>query len=106
MSNFRATLKIFMACTVLVGYFAFNTPYLYADEGKIEVTDANALKAALEKLAGKSVTLKLGSGEELSGVLEAVGPSALKLGQLTGKEFYSAIVQISEVSVVIYRAKT
>lgn len=71
----------------------------------LEVTASDAIPAGLEKLSGKSVTLKLASGEEVSGVVEEVGPSTLRLGQLTGKEFYSALVAIKDISAVIYRSR-
>ena len=78
---------------------------LQAEELKLEVTEDNALKAALEKVVGKTVTLKLINGEDISGVVEAVGPTAVRIGQLTGKEYYSAVVVIERISAVVYRAK-
>ena len=78
---------------------------LKAEDLKLEVTEDNALKAALEKVVGKTVTLKLINGEDISGVVEAVGPTAVRIGQLTGKEYYSAVVVIERISAVVYRAK-
>ena len=76
-----------------------------AEETKIEVSDPNAITSGLQKLVGKTVTLRLRSGEDLSGIVEAVGPNAVRLGQLTGKEFYSAIIKVDDVSAITYRAK-
>ena len=76
-----------------------------SEEVKIEVTAADALRAALEKMVGKNVALRLHSGEEIGGTLEAVGPDAVRLGQLTGKEFYSAVIRIEGIDSVIYRNK-
>ena len=77
----------------------------YAEEVKLEVDQANAMQRGLNLLIGKSVTLRLNSGGEMSGVVEAVGPTAIRLGALVGKEFYSAVVQLEDVSAVVYRAK-
>ena len=87
--------------------YALTTPSLVrADEIKLEVSDPNAMKTNLNNFIGKSITLRLRSGEDISGVVEAVGPTVLKLGQLTGKEFYSAMIKLDEISAVIYRAKS
>lgn len=76
-----------------------------ADPVKLEVSSQNAIVGGLNTLLNKVVTLHLRSGQELSGVVEAVGPSAVRLGSLTGKEFYSAIISIDDISAVVYRAK-
>ena len=76
-----------------------------AETAPLEVTDAQAIDQGLKSLIGKGVTLRLRGGEEMSGVLEAVGPTAVRLGQLTGKEFFSAIIRIEEIAGVVYRAK-
>ncbi len=76
-----------------------------SEEPKIEVTSTEAPKEALEQLKGKTVTLRLTAGEDVSGTVESVGPTAVKIGQLTGKEFYSALVKIENIAAIIYRAK-
>lgn len=93
------------ACLSTACFATLYTSPSFGDETKVEVTDADAIKLGLEKLSGKSVTLRLSGGEDVSGVVEAVGPSAVRIGQLTGKEFYSAIVTLADITAVIYRAK-
>ena len=98
--------KLFATSLILVALGLCPSPaVLSAEETKIEVANPNAITSGLEKLVGKSVTLRLRSGEDLSGIVEAVGPNAMRLGQLTGKEFYSAIIKLDDVSAVTYRAK-
>ena len=95
-------LSAIIFCSSIVLSYA---PVASAEELKIEVGDPDAIRVALEKVAGKSVVLKLTGGEEIAGVVESVGPTAVRIGQLTGKEFYSAVVLIERVSAIIYRAK-
>ena len=83
----------------------FSSTNAFADPMTLEVTDSQALELGLKAMVGKTVTLQLTSGSELSGVLEAVGPSTVRIGQLTGKEFYSAVVRIEQIIAVVYRAK-
>ena len=94
-----------LLCTaVLIASPTLSAPAI-AEELTIDVTAEAAVQEALRKLTGKSVTLRLDGGAELSGLVEAVGETAVRIGQLTGKEFYSAVVRLDEVAAVIYRAK-
>lgn len=99
-SCFKVAIVVTMAVVGLVPAHS-----VHADDTKIEVTDANFIKSGLEKLAGKTVTLRIAGSEDISGIVESVGPSAVRIGQLTGKEFYSAVVALDSISAVIYRAK-
>lgn len=76
-----------------------------ADETKVSVASANAVQEALQSLSGKSVSLKPKSGEELSGKLAEVGPSAVRVSELKGMEFFDAVVKTEEIAAVVYRAK-
>ena len=104
----RQSIAKTVLCTLALsaGYQLAVPATLRADEIKLEVNDPNAMKANLDHFVGKTITLRLHSGEDLSGVVEAVGPTVLRLGQLTGKEFYSAMIKLDEISAVIYRAKS
>jgi len=78
---------------------------VYADDFKPNVKSPNVLQETLEALAGKSVSLKLKSGEEVSGKLAEVGPAAVHVSELKGMEFFDAVVNVSEIAAVIYRVK-
>lgn len=77
----------------------------FADEVKIDVSGANAIHSTLEGVVGKSVTLKLNSGQEVAGKVAAVGPNAVHIAELKGTEFYDAVVRLDDVSAVIVRMK-
>lgn len=76
-----------------------------ADTTKIEVEGSDALTKSLVTLTSKTVSLRLRSGDEISGVVEAVGPTAVRLGGIVGREYFSAIVKVEDISAVIYRSK-
>ena len=89
-------------CSLLV-----SVPVLVsAETPMLEVTDAHPLKANLEKLVGKTVTLKLSSGEELGGVVKKVGPEAVQISELTGREFFDAVVPLEKIVALIVRTRT
>lgn len=77
----------------------------FAEDTKLSVQGDSALHAALSSLVGKSVTLQLKGSEPVSGVVEEVGKDAVRIAQLSGKEFYSAIVKLDSVNALVYRAK-
>ncbi|MDG4551578.1 MAG: hypothetical protein P9F19_05740 [Candidatus Contendobacter sp.] len=55
---------------------------------------------------GKKVTIRLGSGEDLSGTVKEVTGSLVQLSELSGKEFYDAVIALEGIKAVIVRVKT
>ena len=64
-----------------------------------------SMRSALSRQSGKTVTLKLDSGEELTGVLRNVGDDAVVLEKLSGRDFYDAVVDVEEIAALIYKAR-
>ena len=60
----------------------------------------------LERLKGKNVTLMLVSGESLSGTLVDLQGDTVRLSQLSGKEFYDAVVEKEWIQAVVFRARS
>lgn len=63
------------------------------------------VKALLQSHSGKTVTLRLADGGELTGKVGKVGGELVQLGELSGKEFYDAAVKIDDIEAVIFRAR-
>lgn len=63
------------------------------------------LLQVIQAQQGQKLTLKLKSGAELSGILRAVNGQLANLGELTGKEFYDAFIDITQIEAVILRVK-
>ena len=78
---------------------------LFAADGKLEVKSDDGMKSILEKQVGQVVELRLGSGEKIGGKVEKVGETLVHLVQLTGQEFFEAVVDIDSVSAVVVRSK-
>ncbi|MCO6432548.1 MAG: hypothetical protein J5J00_16970 [Deltaproteobacteria bacterium] len=81
-----------------------NSP-TYAENVPFTAAGDNAVKSNLEKLVGKKVILKVANGDELSGTVKEVGTESVVISQLTGKEFYDALVKIDQIAAVIARAR-
>ena len=83
-----------------------STPYhVNAEELKLDVQTTNATKATLEKLIGKKAAIRIAESEELSGTVQSVGPDALVLSQLTGKEYFDAVIPLDKVVAVIVKTR-
>jgi len=54
---------------------------------------------------GKSVTLRLRSGQEMTGVVRDASATLVVLGSLAGREFFDAVVPLEAVDAVLVRTK-
>ncbi len=77
-----------------------------AKTDEVDVNKEGALQELLEISVGKEVALRLVTGEELKGTVKSIGPDALLLTQLSGQEFFDAVVERDAVVAVIYRRTT
>ena len=80
-------------------------PQAIAEESKFVVGDNDTIASVLKRQAGKSATLKLLSGQDLSGVVEHVADHVVHLRSLKGMEFYDAVVELDDISAVVVRTR-
>lgn len=66
----------------------------------------DTVEKVLTAQKGRKVTIRLGSGEDLSGTVQEVNGSLVRLSELSGKEFYDAVIATKSIAAVIIRAKT
>jgi hypothetical protein len=81
---------------------AFTAPVL-AQEVVITANDTTQTIITAQK--GKRVTLRLRSGQELTGTVREVTGRLIVLGAVTGREFFDAVVPLEAVEVVLVRTK-
>ena len=71
----------------------------------LTVNADDTIEKLLTANKGKRVTLKLGPGDELTGVVKAVTPNVVHLSELAGREFFDAAVDVKSVRAVIVRTR-
>jgi hypothetical protein len=76
-----------------------------AQEARLPVSTQDTVRTVLQRQMGKTVTLKLDSGDELTGKVRLVGDRIAHLEELAGKELFDAVVDLDEVAAVIVRAR-
>ena len=70
-------------------------------EKKMVFEEQDTMAAVLKRLEGKTVRLRLaGSGEEVVGKLQKVGKELAHLSDLSGREFFDAVVRVDRITAV------
>jgi hypothetical protein len=71
----------------------------------IDLQAHDTLRTVLEHQVGQNVELRMRSGEKMGGKLQKVTDKLVHLAQLTGAEFYDAVVEIDAIAAVSVRTK-
>jgi hypothetical protein len=82
----------------LVSLLALAAPVLAAD-----LAEDATVPSVLEAAKGSKVTLRLVAGDEMTGKVAFVGADVVKLVELSGREFFEAVVDLEDVVAVITR---
>jgi hypothetical protein len=71
----------------------------------LAVGDGDSVEKVLAAQKGKRVTVKLGPGDELTGVVKLVTPQVVHLGEIAGRELFDAVVDTRRVVAVLVRTR-
>ena len=71
----------------------------------LSISADDSLRSVLGAYKDKRVTVKLKSGSELTGKVGALNNNLVQLKELSGKEFYDAVIDMDKVEAVIVRTK-
>jgi len=77
----------------------------FADDQPLPVQGNQPIRETLQKKTGARATVQLISGQELSGKIAEVGENAVHISELTGKEFYDAVIRLDHISAVVLRMR-
>ena len=88
---------------VLFGLTLAAAPASAAQELRIGANDTVQTVLAAQK--GKRVTVRVRSGQELTGAVREVTGKLVHLGAISGREFFDAIVPLESIDAVQVRTK-
>lgn len=77
----------------------------HASAQGVTVAPNDSITSIVAAQKGKRVTLRLRSGQELTGLLRQSTDRLVVVGELTGKEFFDAVVPMEAIEAVIIRTK-
>ena len=89
--------------TLLIAIIVAVTCSLFAQEKATLQPNATIL-SILQGSTGKTVELRLNSGEKIGGKVEQVNDNLVLLSHLTGAEFFDGFVNTKDVSAVVIRS--
>jgi hypothetical protein len=75
------------------------------DANDLELDSPDSIRLNLEKFMGDRVTVNLIGGGELQGIVSKVGATTLYMTELTGKEFFDAVVRLDHISAVTVKMR-
>jgi hypothetical protein len=74
-------------------------------EEALSVARGDGVRDVLTRQIGKSVTVRLRAGDEISGKAQIVGEHVVHLAQLAGRDFYDAVIRVDAIDAVLVRAR-
>jgi hypothetical protein len=72
---------------------------------ELRVAASDSIETVLAAQKDKRVTVRLRSGQEITGTVRNVNGKLVQLGAVTGKEFFDAVVPLEAVEAVLVRTK-
>jgi hypothetical protein len=69
------------------------------------IKDDDTVRGILDRQVGTQVTLHLDDGGELTGKVRKVTEKIVQLGNLSGRDFYDAVIKIEKISAIIVRVE-
>ena len=72
---------------------------------QLQVGANDTVEAVLRAQKDKRITVRLRSGQELTGVVRMSNARVVQLGAITGREFFDAVVPLDAIDAVLIRTK-
>jgi hypothetical protein len=72
---------------------------------EVSVGPNDTTQSVLTAQKGKRVTLRLRSGQEMSGIVRDATPKLVVIGAVAGREFFDGVVPLEAVEAVLIRTK-
>lgn len=77
----------------------------HASAQSVAVAPKDTIQSVVATQKGKRVTLRLRSGQEITGIMRDATDRLVVLAELTGREFFDAVIPIEAIEAVIVRTK-
>lgn len=95
----RNMIRVFLLGAALAGAAAL------AASAELRVAATDSVETVLAAQKDKRVTVRLRSGQEITGTVRNVSGKLVQLGAVTGREFFDAVVPLEAVEAVLVRTK-
>jgi hypothetical protein len=92
-----------MRAIVAILAAALVCPAAFAQE--VSITASDTAQSVLAAQKGKRVTVRLRSGQELTGLVREANGRLAVIGALTGRELFDAVVPLEAIEAVLIRTR-
>jgi len=76
-----------------------------ADAAGLQVGASDTVQAVLAAQKGAKVTVRVRSGQDITGTVREVNNHVVQLGAVTGKEYFDAVVPLEAVDAIFVRTR-
>ena len=76
-----------------------------AAAAELKVGANDTVQAVLAAQKGSRVTVRVRSGQEITGTVREVGSRVVQLGAVSGKDFFDAVIPLEAVDAVFVRTR-
>ena len=91
--------------TIVGLVIAFAAPLAQAQDAKLDVQKGDTVRSVLDRQVGKRVGVVLTTGPEIAGVVVSVNDKVVHLSELTGREFFDAVVNLDQIGAIVMRVR-
>jgi hypothetical protein len=77
-----------------------------AGAAELSIKSGDSIPKILEDHKSKRVTVRLQGNDELTGTVKMVTKDLLHLGELAGRDYFDAVIELNKISAVIVRIRT
>ena len=92
-----------MRLVIVAACFAVFAGQAHAQGLSLTITDTTQTIVAAQK--GKRITVRLRSGQELTGTVRDSSDRLLVLAEISGREFFDAVIPIDAIEAVLVRTR-
>jgi hypothetical protein len=89
--------------SLLIGFIVAVTCSSLLAQEKASLQPNATILSTLQSNSGKTVELRLNSGEKIGGKIQQVNDNLVFLSHLTGAEFFDAFIDVKDISAVVVR---
>jgi hypothetical protein len=93
----RTAFMILLAVATLAA-----SPAIAAD---FKITGGDTIESVLMAQKTKRVTVRLRSGQELTGTVREITPRLVQLGAISGRDFFDAVIALEAIEAVVVRTR-
>ena len=78
---------------------------IQAGAAELRVAGNDTIQSVLAAQKGARVTVRVRSGQDITGVVRDVNQRVVQIGAVSGKEFFDAVVALEAVDAVLVRTR-